>query len=107
MAARTNFPGLKQDGGDTDQQIANVVNNIMNGKLNCTIEVTLRANQTTTDIDDPRIYSTSVFLFDPRTANARAALFSMYISAVSRGSATITHTNTATTDRTFIVGIFS
>lgn len=107
MAARTNFPGLKTDGGDTPQQLANVVNQCVIGKLNCTLEVTLRANQTTTTVEDPRIYSTSLIVFDPLTANARSALFSMYVSSRSKGEFTITHTSTATLDRTFIAGIFA
>lgn len=107
MAARTNFPGVKQDGSDFPQQTANVLNQAMLGKLNCTLEVTLAANATTTTIEDPRIYATSVFLFDPRTANARLALYGLYVSAVSKGEMTITHGNTSTTDRTFILGIFA
>ncbi len=106
MAARTNFPGLKAL-GDAIERISLVVNNILLGKMNCTIEVTLRASQTTTVVTDPRIYSTSWLGFDPRTANARSALFSMYVSSISNGTFTITHTNTATTDRTFILAILS
>lgn len=107
MTARTNFPGLKQAGGDTEQQVANVVNNAVQGKMNCTLAVTLTANDTTTVVTDPRIYSTSLFVFDPRTASAKLAAYDMYVSSVSRGTFTITHQNTADTDKGFIVGIFS
>lgn len=107
MAARTNFQGVKQDGRDEPTKTALTINQTLLGKLNCTLDVTLRASQTTTVIDDPRINTTSLFIFDPRTTNARAALFSMYVSSVSKGSATVTHTNTATVDRTFVVGILA
>lgn len=106
MAARTNFPGLKAL-GDALERISLVVNNILLGKMNNTLAVTLTANATSTVVSDPRINTTSVFLFDPRTANARAAVLSMYVSSVASDTMTITHTNTATTDRTFIMAIFS
>ena len=104
---RTNFPGVKQDGSDTDQQKANVTNNMLRGKMNCTLDVTLRANETTTVITDPRIYSTSIFIFDPRTATAKLAYYDMYVSSVAKGTATITHTNTADTDKTFVIGLLA
>jgi hypothetical protein len=107
VTARTNFPGVKQDGSDSPQQQALVTNQTLLGKTNNTLAVALRAGFTTTVVADPRIDSTSVFVFDPRTANARAALFSAYVSAVANGTMTITHTNTATTDRNFIVAIIA
>lgn len=104
---RTNFPAVKQDGSDTDQQKANVVNQCVLGKLNCTLDVTLTAGATSTTIEDPRVYETSVFLLDPRTASARLALYSAYVSAVSKGEFTITHANVAAVDQRLVVGIFA
>ncbi len=104
---RTNFPGLKQDGTDNPQQQANVANNMLLGKLNCTAEWTLDAGATSTTFEDPRIYETSVFVFDPRSASARAALFGMYVSAIAKGEVTITHSNTADADKVFAVAILA
>jgi len=41
----------------------------------------------------------------PTTANAAGALSNLHVSARAQGSATLTHTNTSTTDRTFGVAI--
>jgi hypothetical protein len=106
MAARTNFPGLKQL-GDTFERISLVVNQILLGKMNNTLAVTLTANSTTTVITDPRINTTSYFVFDARTATAQLAKYGLYASSVGNGTATLTHANTADTNKDFIIGIFS
>lgn len=75
------------------------------GKLECVIEVTLTANTTTTTINDIRLSSQSVVLFDPKTANAAAELYggTMYVLNANRttGVWVITHANNVQTDRTF------
>jgi hypothetical protein len=40
-------------------------------------------------------------LLMPKTANAAAALASTYVTATAPGTFTLTHANTASTDRTF------
>lgn len=108
MASRTDFQGLKE-GGDRPENVARAVNQLLLGKLNCTLAVTLRASNTTTVLSDPRINATTVFLFDPRTPHAATEIYgaTMYVSAVSKGSATITHANNAQTDRTFAAALFA
>lgn len=83
------------------QSIYRVVLNLTNGKMNATGSVTLTASVATTTLTDARIGGSSVILFSPTTANAAGALGGLYVSAKAKGSATLTHASTATTDRTF------
>lgn len=106
MAARTNFPGLKAL-GDTFDRISLVVNQLLLGKMNNSLAVTLRASQTTTTVTDDRINTTSYFVFDARTASAKLAAYGAYVSSVGNGTMTITHASAAATDQDFIIGIFS
>ena len=82
-------------------QISTTVNEILKGRGNNVGEVTLDANVTTTTISDIRIKQTMTAILIPRTANAAAAMTNVYISAVADGSITLTHSSTATVDRTF------
>lgn len=103
--ARTKFPGVKQDGSDTPQQKANVLNQVLLGKMNCTLDVKLTAGATSTDIADPRLYETSALIFCPKTANASAHPMTYY--SVSKGAATIHHDNNASTDRDGVLVILA
>jgi pyrroline-5-carboxylate reductase len=87
------------------KRLYDVIRGIQAGKLNCTTTVTLAANVTTTTLTDARIGAASVILFMPTTSNAAGAMTNLYVSARAEGSATLTHSNTATTDRTFDVVI--
>lgn len=75
------------------------------GKLNCTTTVTLAAGTTTTTLTDARLTPGSVILLMPTTSNAAGAVSGLYVSARGKGTATLTHANTGTTDRTFGVAI--
>jgi hypothetical protein len=85
------------------RKIAETTNLAMQGKVNALLTVTLAANATTTTVTDSRIGANTYFGFQPMTADAAAMLASLYVSAQQKGSATLTHANTATTDRTFNV----
>lgn len=85
----------------TALQIATTTNELLKGRANNVGEITLTASVTTTTIDDIRIRQTMTAVLIPRTANAAAAMTNVYISAVADGSITLTHTSTATVDRTF------
>lgn len=87
------------------RQIAVRLNDVTQGKINSTIDVTLRNGQTTTTLTDPRIYATSVLWASPLTANAAAIQASVWYSAQIKGSATINHSSTANTDQNFRIGI--
>lgn len=82
------------------------INNILDGKINSTGIVTLRANQTTTTINDGSCGEDSVILFMPKTSNASAALASMYVSSTEKQSFTVTHASNSQTDKTFGYAIF-
>ena len=89
---------LPYQGGEP-RQVAEVVNNAMNGKTNNTGAVTLTASTTTTTITDERLGFDSIILLSPLTANAAAQ--TPYISTKAKGSVIITHTSTAHTDLNF------
>src|SRR5262249_41922447 len=80
------------------RQHADVINNMLRGKLNCTLNVTLDANATTTTVIDPRISATSCLLFSPLTSNALTVYASLYASEQTTGSATLTHSSSAAND---------
>lgn len=75
------------------------------GKLNCAGSLTLDVSPaTSTDYDDPLITENSVLLLMPTTANAAAELATLYI-VPSAGTATVNHSSSASSDRTFGVVI--
>lgn len=104
MAGRTNFPGLKA-GGDREELVSLVVNQLLLGKMNCTLDVTLRASQTTTDIEDPRITELSALVFCPTSANAAAHPMTYFTR--TRGEATLHHDNNASVDKTGVLIIIA
>ena len=76
------------------------------GRSNAVGIVTLTANAASTVVTAPSCSkSSAVFLF-PTTANAAAIVAATYVSAVANGSFTVTHTNSATADKTFFYGCF-
>lgn len=79
------------------------------GKLECVTELTLTANAATTTLSYLGLSPQSVVTFDPKTANAAAELYggTMYVLTADRGndSWTITHSNAASTDRTFQISV--
>lgn len=94
------FEKLPINGG-TDQQVASVVNLIVDGKINAFGSFTLIANQTTTVVTDLRAGSNSIINFTPTTSNAAAALTTTFISERAKQSFTITHSNNSQTDKTY------
>lgn len=97
-----NFIALPPSGG-TPRQVASVINNVLDGKINATGTVTLTANQATTAVTEYRAGADSVMLFMPTTANAAAEIGAggLYVSSRGKQTFTITHANNAQTDRTF------
>jgi hypothetical protein len=83
------FRSLQPAGGD-ERQVAEVVRGLMDGKSNNTGTVNLAVGgATTTTLNDPRIGYDSVILLSPVTVGASG--YAYYISANTKGSATITH----------------
>lgn len=85
------------------REVATIVNNILDGKINSTGTVTLTASATTTVVTEDRAGATSVILFMPTTANAAAeqAAGGMFVSSRSKQTFTITHANNSQADRVF------
>lgn len=95
------FPTLGPN-ADT-RSIVERINMLLAGKMNAVTTVTLAAGAATTTLTDSRIGGQSIILLSPRTASAAAAMAAVYVSAKAKGSATLTHGNTADVDRTFDV----
>lgn len=78
-----------------------ILNNAISGKLNVVGEVTLTAGAATTTLNDPLITRGSALALMPLTANAAAALATLYFDPTASGSVVIHHANNAQTDKTF------
>ena len=91
------YSNLPYNGG-TPREIANVVNNIMNGKINSTGNVTLTNSSATTTLSDARIGENSVILFMPTTSDASTV--TIHVTGRQKGQATLNHAS-ATTPRSF------
>lgn len=92
---------LSWQGGD-ERQVAEIVNNLVEGKSNNTGNVTLAvASATTTTINDERIGFNSIILLMPLTANAASAITTTYVSSRTQGNATLTHTANTLADKVF------
>ena len=108
--AEAGFPGVNLRGADPvehGRQIALVLNRVNQGKINAVAELTLRASETTTVLEDARLAQGSFVYLDPITANAAAKLAAgtVYCLSANRlgGSWIFTHANAGTTDRTYRV----
>lgn len=82
-------------------RIVQAIRDLFSGRSNAAGQFTLTANTTTTTVTAPNASVDTHITFGARTANAAVATANMYISAKAQGSFTVTHANTATTDRTF------
>lgn len=89
------------------RRVREIVNNVLIGKINCTVEFTLTASAATSTLSDKRIGKYSVILFNPRTANAAADAQggAFYTNAPGDGSVVVNHPNNANADKTFRVAI--
>lgn len=96
----------EQDETEHRRQLARAINRLNGGKFNCTVDLTLRASQTTTTLTDARIGAFSFLDFMPTTANAATAKANIYVTDRMKGSCTVNHSSSANTDQTFVVGIF-
>ena len=84
------------------RETSEIVNNILQGKLNATAPVTLTNSATTTTVTDYRVSGDSVILFMPTTSDA--ATENLWVSARSKNSFTITHASASTT-RTYAYAV--
>ena len=96
-----NVPVTMPDQAQHLRLVSNTLNNVMDGKINSTGDITLRASQTTTTLTDARIGGDSVIVFMPITANGKTAENDLFVSARTSGSATLTHASSSNTDQNF------
>lgn len=83
------------------EDMATAINELIDGGCGAVGLLTLTPGATSTVVENPLIRLDSVPVLVATTANAAAALATTYISAINRGSFTLAHANTATTDRTY------
>ena len=85
------------------RKLAEAINLVRQGKVTTVGSITLTASQTTTTLTNIAIGPDSFIGFMPTTANAASEIGNgtLYVSARTDGSATITHANNAQNDRTF------
>lgn len=88
--------------------INTAIRQLAQGRNNATGSVTLTASATSTVVSSDIVNDTDTVLLSPMTANAAAEIGAgtAYVSAVAKGSFTITHANAVSTDRTFRYAVF-
>lgn len=85
------------------RRVALQLNKVFDGYSDAHGEVTLTASAASTVVTDPRAGFECVLHFMPLTANAAAEIANgtMYVSAQTNGTFTVTHANNGQTDRDF------
>ncbi len=104
LASGRIYPGVPtylEDEKEHRRLMAVVINNILKGKMLPTGVLTLTANVASTTLTDSAIGPNSQIDLMSTTANAAAALSSLYFTARTDGSCTVNHANNAQVDRTF------
>lgn len=96
-------PEMEASEREHRRKLARKINDLLQGRLNCTLDVTLTANAASTTVTDARLSASSFIGVMPRTANAAAEIGAgtLYVSARANGSATLAHANNAQTDREY------
>ena len=95
----TNVPRTQAGMYQWLNQAARQINSLRSGAHNTTSSITLNANSNTTTLTDSRIGAQSFVHLSPLTESA--ADESWWISSQSQGSATISHSNSPDTTRTY------
>jgi hypothetical protein len=84
-------------------KLRDVVNNIMRGKINATLDVTLTVSAASTMVSDARIGGSCGIYLMPLSANAAAEIGNgtIWWSAPGNQTVTLNHANNAQADRIF------
>ena len=97
-------PGITE----TDlKKVVLAIQQLAAGRSNAVGTVTLATGSSATIVSTPNCAVGSTPILTPATANAATELGNgtMYVSAVTNGSFTITHANSATSGRTFLFAL--
>lgn len=89
---------------NADRQLrktGSAIDRLTAGKMNCTLDVTLRASQTTTVVTDARIGPFSYINFMALTANAATARAGLWCNPTVAGTVTLNHASSANSDQSF------
>lgn len=80
-----------------------VINNMLKGRLNVTLPVTLVVSEGTTTVTDARISAFCAVIMTPLTADAAAEVGNgtIYVSSQQNGQLVLTHANNTQADRKF------
>jgi hypothetical protein len=81
--------------GGTPREVAEIVNNLVEGKSNNSGDFSTTASTTTTTLYDERIGYNSVILFTPMNDKAASEMAKMYVQTLNKGSAVIRHDSNA------------
>lgn len=79
--------------GGNPREVAEIVNNLVEGKSNNTDTVILNSSGTETTIFNERVGINSVILLSPRSANAAGESDHIFIKSKAKGSFVIGHRN--------------
>lgn len=79
--------------GGNPREVAEIVNNLVEGKSNNTDTITLNTSGTETTVFNERVGANSVILFAPRSANAAGETDHIFIKSKTKGSFVIGHRN--------------
>lgn len=82
--------------------LATTLNETLKGRDNSVSSFTLAASTVNTVVTDNLFLAEMMPVWTPTSANAAAAMTNLYVSARTTGSFTLTHTSTATVDRSFL-----
>lgn len=99
-AMNPKFRKIKPTGEDP-RGVAEVLNRLVDGKINSVSTVTLTANAASTTLSDIYIGGGSLIALMPMSANAAAALATTWFATPLKQSVVVNHANNAQTDRQF------
>lgn len=85
---------LPWTGGDA-RSVAEIVNNLVEGKSNNTGDFSTTQSATTTTLYNERIGYNSVILFTPMDDKAASEMAKLYVQTLNQGSAVIHHDSNA------------
>ena len=90
MARSDMYRKLPWTGGDA-RSVAEIVNNLVEGKSNNTGDFSTATSTTTTTLNDERIGFNSVIVFMPLDHNSSMELKDVYFDTFTQGSCTVHH----------------
>lgn len=99
---------LYWSGGRVDEHLrkmCQILNGLLLGRVNNVYEVTLRAGETTTEVQVEQARSDSQPLLTPRSASAAASVTNVWVET-SNGKVTLHHDANAAADRAFSLAVF-